>query len=66
MCTILPRVHVVLAGIEKVLPTLEDAASIMRLLPRSATGQPISNYFSLLTVPARRARPTARSRPTSY
>src|SRR5512137_989318 len=49
MCTILPRVHVVLAGIEKVLPTLEDAASIMRLLPRSATGQPISNYFSLLT-----------------
>jgi L-lactate dehydrogenase complex protein LldF len=49
MCTILPRVHVVLAGIEKVLPTLEDAATIMRLLARSATGQPISNYFSLLT-----------------
>jgi L-lactate dehydrogenase complex protein LldF len=49
MCTVLPRVHVVLAGIEKVLPTLEDAATIMRLLPRSATGQPISNYFSLLT-----------------
>ena len=49
MCTILPRVHVVLAGIEKVLPTLEDAATIMRLLPRSATGQLISNYFSLLT-----------------
>ncbi len=49
MCTLLPRVHVVLAGIEKVLPTLEDAATIMRLLARSATGQPISNYFSLLT-----------------
>ena len=49
MCTVLPRVHVVLAGIEKVLPTLEDAATIMRLLARSATGQPISNYFSLLT-----------------
>jgi L-lactate dehydrogenase complex protein LldF len=49
MCTILPRVHVVLAGIEKVLPTLEDAATLMRLLARSATGQPISNYFSLLT-----------------
>jgi len=49
MCTVLPRVHVVLAGIEKVLPTLEDAATIMRLLPRSATGQQISNYFSLLT-----------------
>jgi L-lactate dehydrogenase complex protein LldF len=49
MCTILPRVHVVLAGIEKVLPTLEDAATLMRLLPRSATGQQISNYFSLLS-----------------
>ncbi|MFN9480179.1 MAG: LutB/LldF family L-lactate oxidation iron-sulfur protein [Betaproteobacteria bacterium] len=49
MCTILPRLHVVLAGIEKVLPTLEDAATLMRLLPRSATGQQISNYFSLLS-----------------
>ena len=55
MCTILPPgVHVVLAGIEKLLPTLEDAATLMRLLTRSATGQPISNYFSLLTG-ARRA-----------
>ncbi len=49
MCTIVPKVHVVLTGIEKVLPTLEDLATLMRLLPRSATGQPISNYFSLLT-----------------
>src|SRR5512139_1671262 len=54
MCTILPpKVHVVLTGIEKVLPTLEDLATVMRLLPRSATGQPISNYFSLLTGPRR-------------
>jgi L-lactate dehydrogenase complex protein LldF len=49
MCTILPRVHVVLAGVEKVIPTLEDASCLMRLLPRSATGQAISNYFSILT-----------------
>ncbi|MEY2897178.1 MAG: hypothetical protein RL669_1447 [Pseudomonadota bacterium] len=49
MCTIVPKVHVVLTGIEKVLPTLEDLATLMRLLPRSATGQPISNYFSILT-----------------
>jgi L-lactate dehydrogenase complex protein LldF len=53
MCTILPRVHVVVTGIEKVLPTLEDLAAVMRLLPRSATGQTISNYFSLLTGPKR-------------
>jgi len=54
MCTIMPpKVHVVLTGIEKVLPSLEDLATLMRLLPRSATGQPISNYFSLLTGPRR-------------
>ena len=56
MCTIMPpKVHVVLTGIEKVLPTLEDLATLMRLLPRSATGQPISNYFSILTGPRRTA-----------
>jgi iron-sulfur cluster protein len=51
MCTVMPRVHVAVTGIEKVLPTLEDLATAMRLLPRSATGQTISNYFSLLTGP---------------
>jgi L-lactate dehydrogenase complex protein LldF len=49
MCTIMPKVHVVLTGVEKVVPTLEDVATLMRLLPRSATGQQISNYFSVLT-----------------
>jgi L-lactate dehydrogenase complex protein LldF len=54
MCTIMPpKVHVVITGVEKILPTLEDVATLMRLLPRSATGQPISNYFSLLTGPRR-------------
>jgi len=54
MCTILPpKVHVVVTGIEKVLPTLEDFATVMRLLPRSATGQSISNYVSLLSGPKR-------------
>ncbi|MBZ0143884.1 MAG: lactate utilization protein [Rhodocyclaceae bacterium] len=49
MVTTLPRVHVVVTGVEKVIPTLEDLATLMRILPRSATGQVISNYFSLLT-----------------
>ncbi|MGH6611316.1 MAG: LutB/LldF family L-lactate oxidation iron-sulfur protein [Burkholderiaceae bacterium] len=54
MCTIMPpKVHVVLTGIEKLLATLEDFATLMRLLPRSATGQPISNYVSILTGPKR-------------
>ncbi len=49
MVTTLPKVHVVITGIEKVIPTLEDLSTLMRLLPRSATGQSISNYFSILT-----------------
>ncbi|MHB1360068.1 MAG: LutB/LldF family L-lactate oxidation iron-sulfur protein [Rhodocyclaceae bacterium] len=49
MVTTLPRVHVVITGIEKVVPTLEDLTLMLRLLPRSATGQSISNYVSVLT-----------------
>jgi len=49
MVTTLPRVHVVITGVEKVVPTLDDLSMLMRLLPRSATGQSISNYVSLLT-----------------
>ncbi|MFC5302395.1 LutB/LldF family L-lactate oxidation iron-sulfur protein [Azospira restricta] len=49
MVTTLPKVHVVVTGIEKIVPTLEDFATLMRLLPRSATGQEISNYVSLCT-----------------
>lgn len=49
MCTIVPKVHVAVTGIEKVIPTLEDFATLIRLLPRSATGQSISNYVSLLS-----------------
>jgi L-lactate dehydrogenase complex protein LldF len=49
MVTTLPRVHVVVTGIEKVIPTLEDLSLLLRVLIRSATGQHISNYVSLLT-----------------
>jgi L-lactate dehydrogenase complex protein LldF len=51
MVTTLPRVHVCMTGIEKVIPTLEDLAMLLRLLPRSATGQSISSYVSLFTGP---------------
>src|SRR5690606_29989375 len=51
MVTTLPRVHVSITGIEKVVPTLEDVSTLLRLLPRSATGQPISNYVSFFTGP---------------
>ncbi|MES2354200.1 MAG: LutB/LldF family L-lactate oxidation iron-sulfur protein [Pseudomonadota bacterium] len=49
MVTTLPRVHVAITGVEKVVPTLEDFSTLLRLLTRSATGQPISNYVSLTT-----------------
>jgi len=51
MVTTLPRVHVSITGIEKVIPTLEDFATLLRVLTRSATGQPISNYVSIFTGP---------------
>ena len=40
----IPKVHVALASIEKMVPTLEDATSLLRLLARSATGQDFSVY----------------------
>jgi L-lactate dehydrogenase complex protein LldF len=50
---ILPRVHIVLATLEKVIPTLEDMSTILRLLARSATGQEFSTYTTLSTGPRR-------------
>jgi len=51
LTTTLPRVHVAITGIEKVVPTLDDVSLLLRLLPRSATGQSITNYVSVLTGP---------------
>ncbi len=53
MVTTLPRVQVAITGIEKVIATLEDLSTLNRILPRSATGQEIENYFSILTGPKR-------------
>ena len=49
----LPRVHIAIAGIEKLVPTLDDAASMLRLLARSATGQDTSTYTTFVTGPKR-------------
>jgi len=50
---LLPRMHIVLASIEKVVATLGDAALLLRLLTRSATGQEISSYVTFATGPKR-------------
>jgi L-lactate dehydrogenase complex protein LldF len=49
----LPKVHIVLASIEKMVPTLEDVSTLIRLLARSATGQEISTYTTFSTGPRR-------------
>ncbi|GIX09835.1 LutB/LldF family L-lactate oxidation iron-sulfur protein [Elioraea sp.] len=49
----LPKVHIVLASIEKVVPTLEDACVILRMLARSAVGQDFSTYVTFSTGPRR-------------
>ncbi len=49
----LPKTHIVLASLEKVVPTLEDATTILRVLARSATGQDMSVYTTFCTGPKR-------------
>ena len=49
--TSLPPLHVACLGLEKVIPALADLPVFLRLLARSATGQPISAYTSVLTGP---------------
>jgi iron-sulfur cluster protein len=47
----LPPVHVILVGIDKLVPTLEDAARVLQLLPRSATAQALTSYVSWIRGP---------------
>ena len=51
----LPGTHIVISTIEKIVPTLNDAQPILRLLARSATGQDITVYTSFITGPRRAA-----------
>jgi L-lactate dehydrogenase complex protein LldF len=50
---LLPKTHIVLSGIEKVVDTLNDASFLLRMLTRSATGQDISTYVSFMSGPRR-------------
>ena len=53
MCTSLPRVHVAVMPVEKVLPRFADLGVLLPLLTRSATGQRLSTYVSMITGPRR-------------
>ncbi len=48
---LLPRTHIVVTGIEKVVRNLDDVAVLTRILTRSATGQAISSYVSVMAGP---------------
>ncbi|MEQ8765602.1 MAG: LutB/LldF family L-lactate oxidation iron-sulfur protein [Planctomycetota bacterium] len=53
LTTSLPKVHVAIMGIEKLVPTLSDLEKMLRLLARSATGQKLTAYTSLVRGPKR-------------
>jgi L-lactate dehydrogenase complex protein LldF len=49
LSTTLPRIHVALMGIEKLVPSLDDLAVFLKILARSASGQKMSSYVSFIT-----------------
>ena len=53
MVTTMPPIHIALMGMERIVPTLEDLALMLSLLPRSATGQKLSVYTQLIHSPRR-------------
>ncbi len=55
LTTTLPPVHIALFGIDKLVATLDDAVSVLRMLPRSGTGQLMTSYVNWITGPSRSA-----------
>ena len=51
MSTHVPKVHIAVMGLEKVVERLEDVPPLLTVLTRSATGQPVSTYFNMITAP---------------
>jgi iron-sulfur cluster protein len=51
LVTTLPRIHVAIVGLEKLIERLEDAVPILTALPKSATGQLLTSYLSVISGP---------------
>lgn len=51
LTTTLPPLHVVVMGVDKIVPTMDDVAPILEALPRSATGQHLTSYVTMITGP---------------
>ena len=52
LVTTLPETHIALIGMEKIVPTLNEALDILAILPKNATGQKITSYVSLIRGPS--------------
>jgi len=53
MCATVPQMHIAVMGIEKVIARLDQLPTLLTLLTRSATGQPITTYVNLIGAPRR-------------
>ena len=63
LTTTVPRIHVALMGMERLVPTMADLGTMLRVLARSATGQPLSVYSNILTGPRRVGADETQSEP---
>ncbi len=53
LATTVPRIHVAIMGIERIVRSFEDLGVMLQVLARSATGQKLSVYTSIISGPAR-------------
>ena len=51
LCTTMPRIHVAMMGIERIVPTAQDLGVMLQVLARSATGQNLTVYTNVVTGP---------------
>jgi len=65
LSTTAPRLHIAITGIEKVVEKLSDVPPLLEILTKSATGQPITTYFNMISRP-RQAGKMAPSRYTWF
>ena len=57
LTTTVPRIHVAVMGIERVVESLDDLGVMLQVLARSATGQRLSVYTTIISGPARPGEP---------
>lgn len=56
LVTTLPRIHIALVGVDKIVPTLSEALDVITILPKNATGQKITSYVSFIKGPTGEGR----------